>query len=250
VEFHAAQDGKAAADKAFALIGSAPEADPGTVSVTARATAIRIENLVVDGRDGPAPNGLTATLVPGWVTVLTGPNGAGKSTTMQVILGLTRPSSGRVTIGGVAVAELEPRGWWSQVAWLAHRPALIPGTIAENLTLFGELSDVRTACADAGFDAVLAELPDGAQTVIGRDGFGLSLGQRHRLGLARVFGSPAPVLLLDEPTAHLDPATETRVLNAIVARARRGHTVVVVGHRDPLLALADQIVEVDSSAYV
>jgi len=249
VEFHAAQDGKAAADKAFALI-DAPLAELGSASVSARATAIRIDNLVVDGRDGAAPNGLTATLVPGRVTVLTGPNGAGKSTTMQVILGLTRQSSGRVTIGGVAVAELEPRGWWSQVAWLAHRPILIPGTIAENLSLFGELSDVQTACADSGFDAVLAELPDGVQSVIGRDGFGLSLGQRQRLGLARVFGSPAPVLLLDEPTAHLDPATEARVLDAIVRRARRGDTVVVVGHRDPLLAIADQIVEVGGNAYV
>ncbi|MBS2080165.1 ATP-binding cassette domain-containing protein, partial [Mycobacterium tuberculosis] len=84
--------------------------------------------------------------------------------------------------------------------------------------------------AVSGFDAVLAELPEGGDTVLGRGGVGLSLGQRQRLGLARALGSTADVLLLDEPTAHLDARTEERVLRAIAARARAGATVIVVGH--------------------
>src|SRR6185437_16108826 len=100
----------------------------------------------VDGRDGPAPDGLTAVLSPGSVTVLTGPNGAGKSTTVQVIAGLTRPTSGRVTVAGVSVTELEPHSWWRQLAWLAQRPLLIPGAITENLALFGNLPDPERAC--------------------------------------------------------------------------------------------------------
>lgn len=246
VEFHAAEDGRAAADQAFALIGETAQRVPGDRAVAARGAPIRLEGLSVAGRDGAAPAGLDAVLEPGQVTVLTGANGAGKSTTLAAIAGLTSPSCGRITVGGVDVAALDLPGWWAQLSWLPQRPALIPGTVADNLTLFGDLADAQDACAAAGFDEVLAELPHGARTRVGRGGLGLSLGQRQRLGLARALGSPAPVLLLDEPTAHLDPAAEQRVLAALVDRARTGATVVVVGHRAPVLAIADQVVTVHS----
>ena len=244
VEFHAAQDGKAAAEQAFALIEQSAECPVGTQTVVAAGAEITIEHLSVDGRDGARPDGLSAVLKPGFVTVLTGPNGAGKSTTLQVIAGLTTPSAGHVRIAGIDIDDLESAAWWRQLSWLAQRPVLVPGTVAENLELFGPLTDADEACTASGFDDVLAELPDGAATVLGRSGVGLSLGQRQRLGLARALGSGAPVLLLDEPTAHLDPATESRVLGAIVARARRGDTVVVVGHRKPVLDIGDHVIEV------
>jgi ATP-binding cassette subfamily C protein CydD len=207
VEFHAAQDGKTAADKAFRLLDT----------VGAPAVGTR-----------PA---LDAYAEPGLVTVLTGPNGVGKTTLLHAILGLDSP---------------EPQVWWGQVAWLAQRPVLVPGSIRDNLVLFGPLADLDGACRAAGFDQVLAALPDGLETVIGRGGAGLSLGQRQRLGLARVLGSQAPVLLLDEPTAHLDARMESRVLQSIVARARAGATVLVVGHRAPVLAIGDRVVRMGS----
>jgi ATP-binding cassette subfamily C protein CydD len=207
VEFHAAQDGKTAADKAFRLLDTVGAPRAGT---------------------HPA---LDAYAEPGLVTVLTGPNGVGKTTLLQAILGLDSPDS---------------QAWWGQVAWLAQRPVLVPGSIRDNLELFGPLSDLDSACRAAGFDEVLAVLPDGLDTVIGRGGVGLSLGQRQRLGLARVLGSPAPVLLLDEPTAHLDARMESRVLQSIVARARAGATVLVVGHRDPVLAIGDRVLRMGS----
>jgi ATP-binding cassette subfamily C protein CydD len=244
VEFHAAQDGRAAADKAFALIGEPAVAPTGHQTVAARGAQIRLENLGVAGRDGQSPHDLTATIQPGQVTVLTGRNGAGKSTALQAIAGLTAPSAGRVTVAGVAVTDLEPAAWWRQLSWLPQRPVLIPGTVRQNLALLGELDDLESACAAAGFDDVLAELPDGLDTVLGRGGVGLSLGQRQRLGLARALGSHAAVLLLDEPTAHLDAPTEDRVLRALVERARSGATVVVVGHRERVLAVGDHVVEV------
>jgi ATP-binding cassette, subfamily C, bacterial CydD len=207
VEFHAAQDGKTAADKAFRLL-SAVDASPAE---TAAALDVDVE--------------------PGLVTVLTGPNGVGKTTLLHTILGLDSP---------------QPRAWWDQVAWLAQRPVLVPGSIRDNLELFGPLVDLDSACRAAGFDEVLAVLPDGLETVIGRDGVGLSLGQRQRLGLARVFGSRAPVLLLDEPTSHLDARMETRVLQSIAERARAGAAVLVVGHREPVLAIGDRILHMGS----
>jgi ATP-binding cassette subfamily C protein CydD len=142
------------------------------------------------------------------------------------------------------------QGWWAQVAWLTQRPALVPGTLRENLELFGPLDDLDGACRTAGFDDVLATLPDGLDTAIGRGGDGLSLGQRQRLGLARVLGSRAPVLLLDEPTSHLDAELEARVLRAVVERARAGATVVVVGHREPVTAIADHVVHVGGELLV
>jgi ATP-binding cassette subfamily C protein CydD len=245
VEFHAAQDGRTAADRAFALVGDSPTRQkPRHRTVAARGAAVRLERLSVEGRDGHAPRDLTAVIDPGSVTVLTGPNGAGKSTTLQVIAGLTAPSSGRVTVAGIDVAELEPTAWWRQLAWLPQRPALIAGTVGENLALFGDLADVETACRESGFAEVLAELPDGMNTVLGRGGVGLSLGQRQRLGLTRALGSTAAVLLLDEPTAHLDAHTEQRVLRAIVERARSGATVVLVGHREPVVAIGERVIQV------
>lgn len=218
VEFHAAQDGKTAADKAFRLLDSIAAPPAVTRTVAAAGTTIHLEALDAD-------------LEPGLVTVLTGPNGVGKTRLLQTILGLDSP---------------QPQAWWDQVAWLAHRPVLVPGSVRENLELFGPLADLDRACRAAGFDEVLAVLPHGLETVIGRGGVGLSLGQRQRLGLARVLGSQAPVLLLDEPTSHLDARMEARVLQSIVARARSGATVLVVGHREPVLAIGDRILHMGS----
>jgi ATP-binding cassette, subfamily C, bacterial CydD len=231
VEFHAAQDGKTAADAAFRLLDTLSVQGAATRTVAARGATIHLDSLDAD-------------VEPGLVTVLTGPNGVGKSTLLQAILGLT--DAERVLVDGVDVADLDPPAWWRQVAWLAHRPVLVPGSIRDNLELFGPLSHTEPACRASGFDEVLATLPNGLDTVIGRGGVGLSLGQRQRLGLARVLGSQAPVLLLDEPTSHLDARMEARVLDAITEKARAGATVLVVGHREPVLAIGDRILRMGS----
>jgi ATP-binding cassette, subfamily C, bacterial CydD len=245
-EFHAAQDGRTAADKAFALIDEPTSATVGQRTVAALGAVIQLEKLSVASRDGRSPRDLSAMIEPGRVTMLTGRNGAGKSTTLQAIAGLTVPSSGQVIVAGLDVADLDPAAWWRQLSWLPQRPVLVPGTVHDNLVLLGDLEDIESACAASGFDSVLAELPDGVDTRLGRGGVGLSLGQRQRLGLARALGSAAPVLLLDEPTAHLDARTEDRVLRAISERARAGATVVVVGHRERVVAIGDRVVEVTS----
>lgn len=228
--FHSAQDGKTAVEAAFRFVDHQTPAAGGSRIVPGDVVTIEVDmpELVAQ---------------PGRLTVLTGPNGIGKSTLLQAILGLGGPADGRIHINGVDVDDLDPRQWWAKVAWLAQRPVLIPGTVQDNLNLFGPLRDPAAACRAACFDAVLATLPRGMQTRIGRGGVGLSLGQRQRLGLARVLGSAAPVLLFDEPTAHLDSLTENRVLDAIVDRCAAGATVIVVGHRDPVLARGDVVVD-------
>jgi ATP-binding cassette subfamily C protein CydD len=247
-EFHAAQDGQTAAAKVMELLDGLATSGPG--AIVASTATIRLEAVGVAGRDGTAPLDLTVDVTPGSVTVLTGPNGSGKSTALEVMLGLTPPTTGRALIGGVDADELDPASWWREVAWLPQRPAFVPGTVRANLEMFGHLPDIETACRTTGFDEVLAALPDGLDTVVGRNGTGLSLGQRQRLALARVLGSPKPILLLDEPTAHLDVAMEARVLRAILERARAGAAVVVVGHRQPVVAIGDNVIRLGGERLV
>ncbi|WP_067819928.1 thiol reductant ABC exporter subunit CydD [Nocardia inohanensis] len=257
--FHAAQDGMAAAEKAFAILepaaddrSAADSDEPVAVAAVPRKLHGRIEihDLTVATRDGAAPALLSAVLRPGAVTVLTGPNGCGKSTALQAILGLITPDRGTVAVDGIPLPGLDPDEWWSHIAWLPQRPVLVPGTLRANLELLGApagTAEVDAACTATGFDEVLAELPDGWNTTVGAGGAGLSLGQRQRLALTRTLAAPRQVLLLDEPTAHLDDACEATVLAALVARARAGATVVLVGHRPSVLAAADHIVEVRGS---
>ncbi|MEV0250374.1 thiol reductant ABC exporter subunit CydD [Nocardia sp. NPDC050712] len=262
--FHAAQDGMAAADKAFAVLDPpatevAPAApmtpssphdlsrEPRPVGATAGGR-VEIRDLSVRARDGMAPAELSAVCPPGAVTVLTGPNGSGKSTAVQAILGLIAPDTGAVSVDGVDVRDLDPEQWWARVAWLPQRPVLAPGTLRENLDLLGAGSvsgpALEAACRATGFDTVLNELPERWDTVVGTGGAGLSLGQRQRLALIRVLAADRGVLLLDEPTAHLDADSEATVLAALRLRARQGATVIVIGHRPTVLAAADHILPV------
>ncbi|WP_036496165.1 ABC transporter ATP-binding protein/permease [Nocardia sp. BMG111209] len=253
--FHAAQDGMAAADKAFGVLEDPARIVPGTRGLDVPHPIVEIRDLSVAARDGLAPAGLSAMLRPGTVTVFTGPNGCGKSTTLQAIPGLVTPDGGEVLVDGIPVADLDPDGWWQRIAWLPQRPVLLPGTLRDNLDLLGTRTfdtipsaELEDACAATGFDDVLGDLPDRWDTVVGAGGTGLSLGQRQRLVLTRILVADRPILLLDEPTAHLDEVAEARVLAALVARARAGATVVLIGHRPAVLAAADEVITVMSTA--
>ena len=241
-EFHAAQDGKTAMTKATALLDAPAALAGGTRPPTG--ASIRLDGVSVTSRHGDAPHRLSALVEPGAVTVLTGPNGAGKTTAVHAVLGLVAPSSGHVEVDGVDVVDLAREQWWERIAWLPQRPAFVPGTVRRNLELLGPLEDLEKACRQAGFDDVLASLPDGLDTRLGRNGSGLSLGQLQRLALTRLFGSNRPILLLDEPTAHLDEAREALILASIRRAARNGAAVLVVGHREAVRAIGDHVIDV------
>ncbi len=249
--FHASVEGLAAAEQVFDVLATQPgrrglRADVPDPS----AAAIQVSGLTVafPGRGGPALEGVSLHVVPGQTLALVGPSGCGKSTLLAVLLGFVRPSGGRVTVDGVDLAELDPDAWRARVAWVPQRPHLFAGTLAENV-LVGRAdatdADVDAAVAAAGLAALVSRLPDGLRTRLGERGAGLSAGERQRVALARAFLRDAPLLLLDEPTAGLDGATEADVL-AAVRRLASGRTVVLVAHRPSLLVLADSVVRLDS----
>ncbi|WP_413452672.1 thiol reductant ABC exporter subunit CydD [Georgenia phoenicis] len=254
-QFHASADGLAAAEQAFAVL-ERPLPPAGT------APAPAFGGLVLDGvgvlapgRDVVAPAGLSAQVLPGRVTALVGPSGGGKTTTAMLALGLLRPDAGRVLVvpadGGepADLDGLDPASWHAQVTWVPQRPVLVPGTVADAVVGAGGTVDDRAldAARASGLDEVLATLPDGWDTPVGQGGTGLSLGQRQRVALTRALLDPAPLVVLDEPSAHLDAAAEQRVLDVVTALREQGRAVLVIAHRPRLVALADDVVEVRSA---
>nr|WP_236242009.1 thiol reductant ABC exporter subunit CydD [Streptomyces sp. CC228A] len=245
-QYHAAAEGLSAAEEVFAVLESAPPRPPGKGAPVPEGPArIELDAVTVrhEGRAEPAVDRASLVVEPGETLALVGPSGVGKSTLLDVVLGFTVPESGSVRVNGTDLGALDPERWRERIAWVPQRPYLFAGTIAENVRLARPDADataVAAALRDAGADFV-AELPDGADTVLGEDGAGLSAGQRQRLALARAFLADRPVLLLDEPTAALDGATEAAVVDA-VRRLAAGRTVLLVVHRPALLAVADRVV--------
>ncbi|MFJ8663253.1 thiol reductant ABC exporter subunit CydD [Streptomyces sp. NPDC093795] len=249
-QFHAAAEGLAAAEEIFEVLeqpvrvgGAGPRAGvavPGSVRLELEGVTVRHA-----GRAEPSLDAATLTVQPGETVALVGPSGAGKSTLLDVVLGFAVPEEGgSVRVGGEDLAAVDLEEWRSRIAWVPQRPYLFAGTIAENVRLARpDASDeaVRDALRDAGADGFVAGLPRGLDTVLGEDGSGLSAGQRQRLALARAFLADRPLLLLDEPTAALDGATEAGVVEA-VRRLAAGRTVLLVVHRPALLAVADRVV--------
>ncbi|MFJ6389140.1 thiol reductant ABC exporter subunit CydD [Streptomyces sp. NPDC091972] len=248
-QYHAAAEGLAAAEEIFSVL-EAPVPASGTVAVPAGALAFERVTVRYPGRSGDAVTDVSFEVAPGETVTLVGPSGAGKSTLLNVLLGFVRPAEGRVRIGGADLAEADLEEWRSRIAWVPQRPHLFAGTIAENVRLARPDADeaaVRRALADAGALGFVDALPLGADTVLGEDGAGLSAGQRQRLALARAFLADRPVLLLDEPTAALDGATEAEVV-AAVRRLAAGRTVLLVVHRPALLGVADRVVRLTEPA--
>ncbi|MET8942885.1 thiol reductant ABC exporter subunit CydD [Streptomyces sp. NPDC004542] len=246
-QYHAAAEGLAAAEDIFAVLETpVPAAGNGAVPSGAAALELAFEGVTVryPGRSADAVTDVSFTVAPGETVALVGPSGAGKSTLLDVLLGFVRPDAGQVRIGGADLAGLDPGQWRSRIAWVPQRPHLYAGTIAENVRLARPGADedaVRRALRDAGALEFVDALPEGVATVLGEDGAGLSAGQRQRLALARAFLADRPVLLLDEPTAALDGATEADVV-AAVRRLAVGRTVLLVVHRPALLDVADRVV--------
>lgn len=257
-QFHASANGVTASKAAFDIIEEAEAvASPGTdVCPDMARTDIVLDGLGVRARGAWAPAPTSGVIAPGIVTALCGPSGAGKSTIIACLLADMTPDAGRVLLrpsasssesGESVLSDIDPAAWRRQISWVPQSPTLVPGTILDNM---GDLplDDLNDAAAATGFDDVLVSAPDGWNTAIGSGGVGLSVGQRQRLALTRALAAHSQVVILDEPTAHLDAVSEETVVRAIDAMRDSGRTVIVIAHRAAMMEAADAVIDVRSAA--
>lgn len=214
--YHAAADGLEAADEVLSLI-DAP-VTPTTSYLTPGNPGVRVSNLSVAGRDGVRPDGLTFDARPGELTVLAGANGSGKSTALLAVIGALPDNAvaGQVEVGG-------------EVAYLPARPAVERGTVGSNLLLTGTFPSAH-----------LVGLPP--EHGVAADGSGISAGQRQRIGLSRVLAADRPIVIVDEPTAHLSPELVAVVVDELRGLADAGRTVLCASHDSRLVQAADKVV--------
>jgi ATP-binding cassette, subfamily C, bacterial CydD len=253
-EFHASADGLAVAERMFALL-DAPAAvgtgGPRIAPSPARASvALEGVSFSYPARPAQVLDRLDLELRPGETLALVGESGAGKSTVAALLLRLLEPTGGRITVGGSDLAECDTDSWRRLVAWVPQRPALLRGTVAENVRLGDATASdrmVQDAARLAGADEFITKLPSGYDTVIGDGGRPLSPGERRRIGLARAFIRDSPLVILDEPTADLDPRSVELVSRA-VEQLQAGRTVLLIAHRPELVRHADRVVRLDHGA--
>ena len=250
-QFHASMEGVTAAGRVCdildtplttgapvpARLSSAARVPPDLRQQTIQLNAV---TLAYDTRPRAALDHLSYSIRPGDRVVLTGPSGAGKSSLLALLLRFSVPTAGRITVSQegdgldpVDIADLDLAAWRRQIAWVPQHPHLFDGTVASNIALGqpeAAAADIARAAAAAGAAEFIEALPGGYAAPLGERGARLSAGQRQRIALARAFLRDAPLLLLDEPVAHLDPITAGQIMDTI-GRLMAGRTVLLVTHR-------------------
>jgi ATP-binding cassette, subfamily C, bacterial CydD len=246
-QFHASMDGAVAAGRILDILDTpaddAPQPWPGGSGHAAlagprdagpRDSEIKLTGVTVayPGGGRPALDGVDLTIRPGDRILLTGPSGSGKSTLLALLLRFVEPAAGTIEVGGTSLALSDVVQWRSHIAWVPQRPHLFAGSIAGNITLGrpdASHAAIRRAARLAGAMDFIEALPDGYATLLGEGALQLSSGQRQKIALARAFLREAPLLLLDEPAAHLDVAGARRIGETIDALPA-GCTVVLISH--------------------
>jgi ATP-binding cassette, subfamily C, bacterial CydD len=245
-QFHASMEGVTAAGRVCdildeplpARLSSVTPVPPDLSQQTIQLNAV---TLAYDARQSAALDHVSCSIRPGDRIVLTGPSGAGKSSLLALLLRFAVPTEGRITVSlegvdgadPVDIAGLDLAAWRRQIAWVPQHPHLFDGTVASNIALGqpdATAADIARAAAAAGAAEFIEALPGGYQATLGERGARLSAGQRQRIALARAFLRDAPLLLLDEPVAHLDPITAGQIMDTI-GRLMAGRTVLLVTHR-------------------
>jgi len=202
------------------------------------------------GRRLPALDGVDLGIAPGDRIAVTGPSGSGKSTLLAVVSGQVPVTGGAVLVNGRPLEEYEPGALRALTSWVGQRPYLFPDTIAENIAL-GQpeksREQVEEAARRARVTGFAAGLPDGLDAVIGERGSGLSGGEAQRVALARAFLKDAPLVLLDEPTAHLDRGMAAGIIQTI-AELTTGKTALISTHDPDLAALCETTMRLEDGA--
>jgi ATP-binding cassette, subfamily C, bacterial CydD len=261
-QFHASMEGAAAAGRVLDILDTGPPGPPATgagqpaqpARVDVRAAEIRLDDVTVafPGRPRPALAGLRLVIRPGERVVLTGPSGAGKSTLFALLLGFAQPTAGTVWVGPASLAGVDLGRWRDQIGWVPQRPYLFAGTAAENIALGRpgtSLAEIQRAAQLAGAAEFIEAWPAGYGTALGEHALRLSSGERQRIALARAFLRDAPLLLLDEPAAHLDPAGAHR-LGQVIDALPADRTIIVITHGPWLGTCAGREIRLDGGRLV
>jgi thiol reductant ABC exporter CydD subunit len=253
--YHAAAEGVTTAKRVLDVLDE-PLPDRGDLRAPVVAElGLDVTDLQIRYPDRPraALAGATLRVAPGELVAVIGPSGVGKSSLLAAVLGFTTPAAGRIRVGAVDLAECDPVVWREQIGWVPQRPALVAGTVADNVAL-GVPDATDAEVADALAAAAADELDPAL--LLGEDGAGISAGQRQRVALARALlrsARGAGLLLLDEPTEHLDLATEERIVDTLRRIAHdplRPRCVLVVVHREAVTRAADRVVRLSLPAQV
>jgi ABC-type multidrug transport system fused ATPase/permease subunit/L-amino acid N-acyltransferase YncA len=216
-------------------------------------------DLVVDrvsfrypGAEADALKAVSLDVKAGECVALVGRNGAGKSTLLDLLLRFYEPTQGRIMAAGIDLRDWDLAAWRAAVGLMSQDVVLFHGTIGENVA-YGRADATRAAIQDAvrdsGCDWVVRRLPRGLETVVGERGARLSGGERQLVALARLFLRDPPVVILDEPTAHLDGEALQRV-GAALSRLMVGRTTLLVAHRPETIRLASRVVVLDRGTVV
>lgn len=248
------QNSVAGMKRVFDILDSKVDADTHGHQTLARgATHVTIENASYGYPDGT--RALTDVQLDGRIgemIALVGPTGAGKTTLAYLLPGFIRPDSGRVAIDGVDLGELSVETIRRNVAFVFQEPAIFDDTVRANVLLGrpgARDEDVEAALSTAGALDFVRSLPEGLDSRLGRSGATLSVGQKQRLAIARGLISEAPILILDEPTAALDPETEVALVDAL-QRERDRRLLVIIAHRLSTIRSADRIVFLENGRVV
>ena len=229
-QFHASADGLAVADRLLGLLEAPAAVGRGgrLVPPSPADASVRLEQVsfAYPSRPDLVLDSLDLELLPGETVALVGASGAGKSTVASLLLRFADPIAGRITVGNVDLAECRTDVWRRLLAWVPQRPTIFRGTVADNIR-FGApratRARTREAAMLAGADRFVRALPSGYETLVGDGGRPLSAGERRRIALARAFLRGAPFVILDEPTADLDPVERRGGRRGGRAAAARAH---------------------------
>ncbi|HTK05950.1 MAG TPA: thiol reductant ABC exporter subunit CydD, partial [Ktedonobacteraceae bacterium] len=250
-KFHASMSGSASAQRIYEIMGTPiPGAEQSSVLPSAKTSkSIDFRNVTYTYHDGngdehPALHNVSFSIERGQKVALVGPSGAGKSTIASLLLRFSEPQAGEIVIDGTPLAAIQPRVWREQIAWIPQRPSLFNVSIAENIRMGragATMDEIIAAARQAQLHEFIEALPSGYETIVGERGARLSGGQAQRLAIARAMLKDAPILLLDEATAHLDSVNEQAVLDALHT-LMQGRIALIIAHHLHTVRTADHII--------